>query len=92
MKTQQNLLDGELKKMQTWLQRINDMIRRERWATGGTIGREFEKELDIIIDENTALKMENRKLKKTVQGLWAKLATANRRANARKSAVGYGKS
>ena len=30
MKTNQNLLDGELKKMQTRLTRINDMIRKER--------------------------------------------------------------
>ncbi len=66
------------------------MIKKERWATGGTIGWEFEKELDTIIDENTSLRMQNRKLKKTIQGLRAKLATATRRANTRKSAVSYG--
>lgn len=65
------------------------MIARERRVTGGSVGREFEKELDNILDENSELRLENRRLKKVNSGLRAKLAAANRRANTRKSAVGY---
>ena len=55
MKTHQNILDGELKKMQTRMNRIKGMISKERRLNGAVVAPNFEKELDAIIDENTEL-------------------------------------
>ena len=45
--------------MQTRMTRIKGMITKERKLNGAEIGREFEKELDNIIDENSELKVDN---------------------------------
>lgn len=48
---------------------------------GVAAGSQFEKELNNIIDENTDLKIENKRLKKLVSGLRAKLSSMNSKAN-----------
>lgn len=48
-------MDEELKKMATRMQRIKGMITKERKIAGGVVGREFDQELDNIIDENSNL-------------------------------------
>jgi regulator of replication initiation timing len=45
------------------------MIAKERKLNGVSVGHQFEKELDNIIDENTDLKIENKRLKKIIGGL-----------------------
>jgi regulator of replication initiation timing len=75
MKTHQNILDGELKKMQTRLTRIKGMIANQRRLNGASVGKDFEKELDEIIDTNQRLELENKRLRKQVSGLKAKMAT-----------------
>ena len=69
LKTHQSILDGELNKMNTRLQRIKEMIVRERRLNGGNFGKGFDKQIDEIIDENTDLTSENRKLRTVVKGL-----------------------
>ena len=69
LKTHQSVLDGELTKMNTRLQRIKEMIARERRLNGGNFGKGFDKQIDEIIDENTDLTSENRKLRTVVKGL-----------------------
>lgn len=49
--------------------RINEMILKERKINGISMGKDFEKELNNIIDENTDLKIENKRLKKVISGL-----------------------
>ena len=56
---------------------------------GVAAGSQFEKELNNIIDENTDLKIENKRLKKLVSGLRAKLSSMNSKANTRKQPVSY---
>lgn len=89
MKTHQNILDGELKKMQTRLTRIKGMIANQRRLNGASVGKDFEKELDEIIDTNQRLELENKRLRKQVSGLKAKMATLQQKSKYRKSPVKY---
>lgn len=63
LKKHQTELDEDIKKMAARLKRIKSLISKERKLAGGVLGNEFEQELDSIIDENTELKSENKKLK-----------------------------
>ena len=74
LKTHQAVLDGELTKMNTRLQRIKEMIARERRLNGQNFGKGFDKQIDEIIDENSGLTEENRKLKTVIKGLKNRLA------------------
>lgn len=78
LKTHQAVLDGELTKMNTRLQRIKEMIARERKLNGQSFGKGFDKQIDEIIDENTELNEENRKLKAIIKGLKNRLADKTR--------------
>jgi len=69
LKSHQNVLDDDIKKMATRLKRIKTLIIKERKLAGGVLGNEFEEELDKIIDENTDFRTENKKLKLTIKGL-----------------------
>ena len=68
LKTKQTELDGDIKKMAARLQRIKTLISKERKLAGGVLGKEFDEELDELIDENTQLKSENKKLKDALKG------------------------
>jgi len=78
LKTHQAVLDGELVKMSTRLQRIKEMIARERRLNGGNFGIGFDKQIDEIIDENTDLNDENRKLRTVVRRLKDRVAELSR--------------
>lgn len=71
------------------MSRIHEMIAKERRLNGVNLGKEFEKELDNIIDENTDLKIENKRLKKTIAGLWSRLSTLTTKVNTWKQPVSY---
>jgi len=60
LKTNQTELDGDIKKMAARLQKIKAIISKERKLAGGMLGKEFDIELDNLIDENTLLKGENK--------------------------------
>ena len=62
--------------------RIHGMITKERKLNGVGMGAGFEKELDNIIDENTDLKIENKRLWKIIAGLRAKLSSTTNKMNA----------
>ena len=68
LKTRQTELDGDIKKMAARLQRIKTLISKERKLAGGVLGKEFDQELDELIDENTQLKSEIKKLKEALKG------------------------
>lgn len=55
------------------LKRIKELISKERKLAGGVLGNEFDKELDVIIDENTQLKGDQKKLEALVKNLKAQL-------------------
>ena len=88
LKTHQAVLDGELTKMNTRLQRIKEMIARERKLNGQSFGKGFDKQIDEIIDENTELNEENRKLKAIIKGLKNRLADKTRSEYTKPSTVG----
>jgi chromosome segregation ATPase len=69
LKKHQTELDEDIRKMATRLKRIKTLISKERKLAGGVLGNEFEEELDKLIDENSDLKSEIRKLKNTIKGL-----------------------
>lgn len=69
LKTHQAILDGELVKTGTRLQRIKEMISRERKLNGGNFGIGFGKQIDEIIDANTELSLDNEKLRSIIHGL-----------------------
>lgn len=69
LKKHQTELDEDIKRMAARLKRIKSLISKERKLAGGVLGNEFEKELDLIIDENYELKTGNKKLKATIKNL-----------------------
>lgn len=82
MKTHQNLLDGELKRLETRMSRLHEMIAKERKLNGAINVKHFDKEIDNLIDENTDLKIENKRLKKIIGGLRAKVSSLTNKSNA----------
>jgi hypothetical protein len=74
LKTHQAVLDGELIKTGTRLQRIKEMIARERRLNGSNFGIGFGNQIDEIIDTNTELSLENEKLKNVIKGLKDRMA------------------
>lgn len=74
LKTHQAVLDGELVKTSTRLQRIKEMIARERKLNGSNFGIGFDKHIDQIIDENTELSLDNKKLRSIIRGLKDRMA------------------
>jgi len=46
--------------------------------------KHFDKEIDNLIDENTDLKIENKRLKKIISSLRAKVSSLTNKSNARK--------
>lgn len=73
LKTHQSELDEDIKKMASRLKRIKELISKERKLAGGIIGSEFDKELDLIIDENTQLKADKKKFEGLVKSLQAQI-------------------
>lgn len=73
LKTKQTDLDEDIKKMAARLQKIKSIISKERKLAGGVLGKEFDEELDDLIDENTQLKSENQKLKLALKGAKSEL-------------------
>lgn len=73
LKKHQTELDEDIKRMAARLKRIKSLISKERKLAGGVLGNEFDRELDVIIDENFDVKNENRKLKTTIKNLKAEL-------------------
>ena len=77
LKEKENLLELEIKKMQTKLQRIDELIGKTRTTGGGggdssdygRLARELEEQFGTFKDENTVLKDRVRKLKTVVGGL-----------------------
>lgn len=65
------------------------MIAKERKLNGAINVVHFDKEIDNLIDENTDLKIENKRLKKIIAGLRAKVSSLTNKANARKQPVSY---
>lgn len=74
LKTHQAVLDGELVKTSTRLQRIKEMIARERQLNGGNFGIGFGRQIDEIIDANTELSLNNEKLRSIIKGLKDRMA------------------
>ena len=74
LKTHQAILDGELVKTGTRLQRIKEMIARERKLNGGNFGIGFGHQIDEIIDSNTELSLDNDKLRSIIKGLKDRMA------------------
>jgi hypothetical protein len=75
LKKHQTELDEDIKRMAARLKRIKTLISKERKLAGGVLGNEFDKELDVIIDENFDVKNDNRKLKTSIKSLKAELKT-----------------
>ena len=73
LKTHQTELDEDIKKMAARLKRIKELISKERKLAGGILGNEFDKELDLIIDENTQLKSEKKKFETLAKSLQAQI-------------------
>jgi len=65
------------------------MIAKERKLNGAINVKHFDKEIDNLIDENTDLKIENKRLKKIISSLRAKVSSLTNKSNARKQPVSY---
>jgi hypothetical protein len=75
LKERENLLEREIKKMQTKLQRIDELIIKSRHGgaaadtDNGKLARELEEQFGTFKDENSIMKDRVRKLKTVLQGL-----------------------